>query len=160
VQQAAEELVGRFEKGWISRRELVAGILALAARPTAVVQAAAAQPIQVSGIDHVAFRVGDLQRSASFYKDLFGATVRSESTSSVFLDVGNDWIALFGKDAVSTAFGVTPLGVDHVSFHSVNARSAEDRMRVLREHGLEPQSPSGSGRVYFKNPDGVVLQLS
>jgi hypothetical protein len=42
----------------------------------------------------------------------------------------------------------------------VNARSAEDRMRVLREHGLEPQSPPGSGRVYFKNPDGVVLQLS
>jgi metallothiol transferase len=160
VQQAAEDLVGRFEKGGITRRELVAGILALAARPSAVAQTAATEPIQVSGIDHVAFRVGDLQRSAAFYKDLFGATVRSESASSVFLDVGNDWIALFARDAASTAFGVTPLGVDHVSFHSVNARSAEDRMRVLREHGLEPQSPRGSGRVYFKNPDGVVLQLS
>ena len=160
MQQIAEALVGRFERGFISRRELVAGILALAARPSAAEQAAATPPIQVSGIDHVAFRVGDVQRSAQFYKDLFGATVRSESASSVFLDVGNDWIALFGRGVASTSFGVTEPGVDHVSFHSVNARSAEDRMRVLREHGLEPQSPPGSGRVYFKNPDGVVLQLS
>jgi catechol 2,3-dioxygenase-like lactoylglutathione lyase family enzyme len=160
VQQAAEELVGRFERGLISRRELAAALLALAARPSAAAQAAATQPIQVSGVDHVAFRVGDVQRSAKFYKDLFGATVRSESASSVFLDVGNDWIALFGRDVASTSFGVTQPGVDHVSFHSVNARSAEDRMGVLREHGLEPQSPPGSGRVYFKNPDGVVLQLS
>ena len=161
MRQATEDLVGRFERGFISRRELVAGILALAARPSAAAQAASTtQPIQVSGIDHVAFRVGDVQRSAKFYKDLLGATVRSESASSVFLDVGNDWIALFGHDVASTSFGVTQVGVDHVSFHSVNARSAEDRMRVLREHGLEPQSPPGSGRVYFKNPDGVVLQLS
>jgi hypothetical protein len=31
---------------------------------------------------------------------------------------------------------------------------------VLREHGLDPTSPPGSGRVYFKDPDGVILQLS
>jgi hypothetical protein len=50
--------------------------------------------------------------------------------------------------------------VDHLSFHSVNARSADERMTVLREHGLDPVSPSGSGRVYFKDPDGNILQLS
>jgi len=160
VRQATEELVGRFEKGLISRRELVAGILALATRPSEAAQAAAAKPLQVSGIDHVALRVSDVQRSAKFYKELFGATVRSESASSVFLDVGNDWVALFGRGVASTSFGSTEPGVDHISFHSVNARSAEDRMRVLREHGLDPTSPPGSGRVYFKDPDGVILQLS
>jgi metallothiol transferase len=153
-------LVGRFERGGISRRELVAGILALAARPSGAAQAAAGQAIQVSGIDHVALRVSDVRRSAKFYKELFGATVRSESASSVFLDVGNDWVALFGRGVASTSFGSTEPGVDHISFHSVNARSAEDRMRVLREHGLDPTSPPGSGRVYFKDPDGVILQLS
>jgi catechol 2,3-dioxygenase-like lactoylglutathione lyase family enzyme len=160
VREAAERLVGRFERGLISRRELVGGILALAARPSHAAQAAATKPIAVGGIDHVAFRVGDVQRSARFYKELFGATVRSESASSVFLDVGSDWVALFGPGVASTSFGATEPGVDHVSFHSSNARSAEDRMRVLREHGLEPQSPPGSGRVYFKDPDGVILQLS
>jgi metallothiol transferase len=160
VRQAAEQLVGAFESGSISRRELIAGILALAARPSAAAQAAPGKPIQVSGVDHVAFRVNDLERSAKFYTELFGATVRSQSPSSVFLDVGNDWVALFPRGVASTGYGATAPGVDHVSFHSVNARSAEDRMRVLREHGLDPTSPPGSGRVYFKDPDGVILQLS
>jgi metallothiol transferase len=160
MRQATEQLVGRFERGVISRRELVAGILALAARAGAVPAAGAAKPIQVSGIDHVALRVSDLERSARFYTGLFGATVRSRSQSSVFLDVGEDWVALFARGVASTGYGATEPGTDHISFHSTTARSAEERMGALREHGLEPASPAGSGRVYFKDPDGVILQLS
>jgi metallothiol transferase len=114
----------------------------------------------VSGIDHAALRVSDLDRSARFYTELFGATVRSRSQSTVFLDVGDDWLALFARGAASTAYGLTEPGLDHLSFHSVTARSAEERMGALREHGLDPASPPGSGRVYFKDPDGVILQLS
>ena len=162
MREATDELVGRFERGSISRRELVAALLALAARPSAdAAQAAAApKPIQVSGIDHVALRVSDVPKSARFYTELFGATVRSQSPTSVFLDVGDDWVALFGPGVASTGYGSTAPGVDHLSFHSVNARSAADRMAVLREHGLDPVSPPGSGRVYFKDPDGNILQLS
>jgi len=160
MREATEDLVGRFERGLISRRELVAGLLALAARPSVAAGAGAAKPIQVSGIDHVALRVSDLERSARFYTELFGATVRSRSQSSVFLDVGGDWVALFARGVASTGYGATDPGVDHLSFHSVTARSTEERMGALREHGLDPASPPGSGRVYFKDPDGVILQLS
>jgi catechol 2,3-dioxygenase-like lactoylglutathione lyase family enzyme len=47
-----------------------------------------------------------------------------------------------------------------VSFHSTKVRSVDERMSALRAHGLEPTTPPGSGRVYFKDPDGVILQLS
>ena len=161
MRELTDELVGRFERGAISRRELVAALVALAARPSSAAQPGAAKPIQVSGIDHVALRVSDVQKSARFYTELFGATVRSQSEGSVFLDVGEDWVALFARGVATTGYGAsgTP-GVDHLSFHSVNARSADERMSVLREHGLEPVSPPGSGRVYFKDPDGNILQLS
>jgi metallothiol transferase len=139
---------------------LVTALVALAVRPSGAAQAGAATPIQVSGIDHVALRVSDVERSARFYTELFGATVRSRSQGSVFLDVGEDWVALFGRGVASTGYGATELGVDHLSFHSVTARSAEQRMGALREHGLDPASPPGSGRVYFRDPDGIILQLS
>jgi catechol 2,3-dioxygenase-like lactoylglutathione lyase family enzyme len=161
VRHPSEDLVDRFEKGALSRRELIAGLMALGASASVTgSDAAPPKPIAVGGIDHVAFRVSDVGRSARFYAEHLGASVRSQSPSSVFLDVGADWIALFGAGTVSTGFPPTASGVDHVSFHSTAARSIEDRVRVLREHGLDPHNPAGSGRVYFKDPDGIILQLS
>ena len=113
--------------------------------------------MRVRGVRYI---VRDVERSTRFYIRHLGATLRSQSSSSAFLDVGAHWIALFGPRVASTSFGETPPGVDHVSFHSTKVRSLEERMGALREHGLDPTTPPGSGRVYFKDPDGVILQLS
>jgi catechol 2,3-dioxygenase-like lactoylglutathione lyase family enzyme len=161
MRHAVDELVDRFERGAISRRELIAGLLALGvSAPAATGAPSDVRPIQVSGIDHLALRVSDVERSARFYAEHLGATVRSRSSSSIFMDVGAQWIALFAPGAASTGFATTPPGVDHVSFQPTAVRSFEERTQALRDHGLDPQSPPGSGRVYFKDPDGVILQLS
>ena len=158
-----EHLVGGFERGAISRRELMAGLGALCAAGTARASAqepGSRAPIPLSGMDHIALRVSDLARSAAFYRDHLGGRIRSQSSSSVFLDVGSHWVALFGRGAVSTGYEVTRPGVDHISFHSPKHRSVDERMGVLRARGLDPVSPAGSGRVYFRDPDGIILQLS
>jgi hypothetical protein len=59
-----------------------------------------------------------------------------------------------------TGFAPTAPGVDHASCGPTSVRGFEERTQALGEHGLDPQSPPGSGRVYFKDPDGVILQLS
>ena len=82
-----------------------------------------------------------------------------QSSNSTFLDVGSQWVALFGRGAVSTGYEVTQPGVDHISFHSSQHRSIAERTGVLRDHGLDPVSPAGSNRVYFRDPDGIILQL-
>jgi catechol 2,3-dioxygenase-like lactoylglutathione lyase family enzyme len=161
VRHAAEGLVDRFERGAITRRELIAGLIALGAA-TRAAQALPdlPPPIDVSGVDHVALRVRDVERSTRFYTRHLGASVRSQSSAAAFLDLGAHWLALFGLGQASTSFGETPPGVDHISFHSTRARSLEERMNALGAHGLDPTTPPGSGRVYFKDPDGVILQLS
>jgi metallothiol transferase len=139
----------------------VVGLLALGgSTPPAGADPASPRPIAVSGIDHLALRVSDVERSARFYAEHFGATVRSRSPNAIFIDVGAQWIALFGPAAPSTGFAPGPPGLDHVSLQPIAGRAFEERTRSLREHGLDPQSPPGSGRVYFKDPDGVILQLS
>jgi len=161
MQRAMDELVDQFERGGLSRRELIAGLLALgASAPPAVSGPAPPSSIEVSGIDHLALRVSDVERSARFYAEHLGATVRSRSPNAIFMDVGAQWIALFGPGAPSTGFAPTPPGLDHISFRPTSLRGFEKRVQSLREHGLHPQSPPGSGRVYFKDPDGVILQLS
>lgn len=160
-----ERLVNCFERGAISRRELMAGLGAFCAAAATTAPASAQQsgsraPIPLSGMDHIALRVSDLSRSTAFYRDHLGGRIRSQSSNSVFLDVGSHWVALFARDAVSTGYEVTRSGVDHISFHSPQHRSLDDRMGVLRAHGLDPVSPAGSNRVYFRDPDGIILQLS
>lgn len=154
-----ERLVSCFERGAMSRRELIAGLGALCVAPTAP-QPGRAAPIPVSGIDHIALRVSDLARSIAFYRDHLGGRIRSQSSDSTFLDVGSQWVALFGRGAVSTGYEATKPGVDHISFHSSQHRSLAERTGVLRDHGLDPVSPAGSNRVYFRDPDGIILQLS
>jgi catechol 2,3-dioxygenase-like lactoylglutathione lyase family enzyme len=163
-----ERLVCCFERGAISRRELIAGLGTLYAAPTAAagtvvrtsVPRGQAAPIPVSGLDHIALRVSDLARSTAFYRDHLGGRIRSQSSNSTFLDVGSQWVALFARGAVSTGYDATQPGVDHIAFHSAQHRSLAERMGVLRDHGLDPVSPAGSNRVYFRDPDEIILQLS
>ncbi len=176
-----ESLVSRFQAGGITRRELVAGLAALCSSaslgvsaapdskaagkesaPSSKLEAQQSSPaaIPVSGFDHLALRVADLPRSIAFYRDHLGGKITSQSANAAFLDIGEHWIALFGRGARSTGFPATEPGVDHISFHSTKHRSLDERMGVLRAHGLDPSSPAGSNRVYFRDPDGVILQLS
>ena len=164
-----KRLVCCLERGSISRRELIAGLAALCATPAAaaatVLRTSAPQPgqiapIPVSGLDHVALRVSDLARSTAFYRDHLGGRIRSQSSRSTFLDVGSQWVALFARGAVSTGYEVTQPGVDHIAFHSPQHRSLAERMGMLRDHGLDAVSQAGGNRAYFRDPDGIILQLS
>ena len=162
-----ERLVRCFEQGAMSRRELIAGLGALCVAPAVATDAAPSPPqseprtpIPLNGIDHIALRVSDLTRSTAFYRDRLGGRIRSQSSDSTFLDIGSQWVALFARGAVSTGYEATRPGVDHISFHSPQHRSLDERMGVLRAHRLDPVSPPGSNRVYFRDPDGIILQLS
>src|SRR3984893_10711187 len=77
MESIISNLLSRFEKGSLSRRELVQGLAMLAASGTA---ASAQEDIDFKGadIDHVSIHVADLQRSVDFYQKMFGFSVVSQ----------------------------------------------------------------------------------
>src|SRR5262249_44962479 len=78
MESIISNLLSRFEKGSLSRRELVQGLAMLAASGTA---ASAQEDInfKAANIDHVSIQVGNLQRSIDFYQKMFGFTVVSQA---------------------------------------------------------------------------------
>src|SRR5437016_12313460 len=78
MESIISNLLSRFEKGSLSRRDLVQGLAMLAASGTA---ASAQQDInfKAANIDHVSVQVGNLQRSIDFYQKMFGFTVVSQA---------------------------------------------------------------------------------
>ena len=75
-------MLAAYEKGGLSRRQLVAGLSLLAAGA-----ANAQSGFRGNGVNHVSLQVSDLNRSAEFYGRVFGGTVqKTERTSALRWD--------------------------------------------------------------------------
>jgi len=157
VERIINDMVQRFEGGRLSRRELIQG-LALLVTATQVKGAAAAagdatQPVGLAaaGIDHVSILVSDLERSATFYKNLFGLTVLSEDKEHGILRMGS-------KHVIVSIRKEKPYGtVDHFGVRVENFNK-EAVTHTLQQHGLKPDENWQYG-FYLKDPDGVNVQL-
>src|SRR2546423_771037 len=78
MESIISNLLSRFEKGSLSRRDLVQGLAMLAASGSA---ASAQENInfKAANIDHISVQVGNLQRSIEFYQKMFDFTVVSQA---------------------------------------------------------------------------------
>jgi glyoxylase I family protein len=144
-------LVSRFEKGSLSRRELVRGLAALAASGTA----AAAQEgldFKDANIDHVSIHVADLQRSVDFYQKMFGFSVVSQDQAGGIIRLGNT------KVLVSLNHGGPAGIVDHFAI-GVARFGRDSAARYLTQRGAAPLQGDYAG-LHIKDPDGINVQIS
>ena len=150
MESIISDLVTRFEKGALSRRELVKGLAMLAASGTA---AAAQEGIdfKTADIDHVSIQVADLQRSVDFYQKMFGFTVVSKDEPHGIVRLGNT------RTLVSLNHE-SPVGiVDHFAI-GVPRFTKEAAARYLTQHGATPLDDPFAG-LHVKDPDGINVQI-
>jgi glyoxylase I family protein len=151
MESIISDLVSRFEKGSLSRRDLVRGLTLLAASGTG---AAAQQDIEFKSadIDHVSIQVADLQRSVDFYQKMFGFSVVSQDQplGIVRLGVTRTLVSLNRQ---------SPAGiVDHFSI-GVPHYTKEAAARYLSARGAAPLDDPYAG-LHVKDPDGINVQIS
>jgi len=150
MESAISDLVARFEKGGLTRRELVRGLAMLAG---AGVAASAAQGADFKGatIDHVSIQVADLERSTAFYQKMFGFTVVSEDKPHGIVRLG------FTKPIVSINHEAPAGIVDHFAL-GLPTFDRDAMTAYLKEHGATPQNDPFAG-FHIKDPDGVNIQI-
>jgi catechol 2,3-dioxygenase-like lactoylglutathione lyase family enzyme len=130
-------------------------------------------PFRVECIDHVVFRVRDLERSIAFYAGALGCSVvrTREDLGLVHLRAGWSMIDLISVDGpLGSAGGAAPQdhgkNVDHLCLRiepfnetdliaHLNAWGAPPRARAAQNFGAEGQGLS----LYFSDPDGNVIEL-
>jgi catechol 2,3-dioxygenase-like lactoylglutathione lyase family enzyme len=144
-------LVGRFERGSLSRRDLVRSLAVLAASGTA----AGAQEelnFKAASIDHVSIQVADLQRSIDFYQKIFGFSVVSQEQARSIMRLGNT------RTLVSLN-RESPTGiVDHFAI-GIPKFNKDVAVRYLKERGAAPLEGNFAG-FHVKDPDGIRVQIS
>jgi catechol 2,3-dioxygenase-like lactoylglutathione lyase family enzyme len=151
MDSVVDDLVGRFERGALTRRQLIQGLSALVAAAGTSAAAAQPGPLRGMGIDHVSILVADLQRSAEFYRRVFGLTPVSEDKPNRILRLGTN------RTIVSLRYE-GPSGVtDHFAI-SVENFNRENAAEQLKQHGLTPAQNVQFG-FHVEDPDGVVVQV-
>jgi catechol 2,3-dioxygenase-like lactoylglutathione lyase family enzyme len=145
-------LVNRFERGALTRRELVQGLAALAAANGAA-SVAQGQDAGIKGakIDHVSIQVSDLPRSIAFYQKMFGLTILSE-------DKPNEIVRLGAGKVLVSLHHKSPTGlVDHFAI-GVEKFNKETVTRELKERGATPEDNLDAG-FHIRDPEGISVQI-
>jgi hypothetical protein len=150
-----ENMVAAFERGQVTRRQLVGQLALLAAGtaclPRAVSGAApqsAGNTFTATGLDHIALDVTDLARSRDFYRKHLALEPMSESASSIFMRCGKHFVALFKSERPA---------MDHYCY-AIEHYEPADAGERLKAAGLKPERRAD--RVYFKDPDGLEVQVA
>jgi glyoxylase I family protein len=127
--------------------------------------------IRIQDIDHVVFRVRDLDIMAAFYTDVLGASFEKyqEGPGLYQLRVGTSLIDLVPVDGKlgrmgGAAPGTEGRNVDHVCFR-VRPWDEAAILGHLKKHGIDGEVVSRYGAdgdgpsIYLSDPEGNMLEL-
>ena len=127
--------------------------------------------IRIRDIDHVVFRVRDLEKVAAFWRDVLGARFEKhqEEIGLYQLRVGSSLVDLVPVDGELGRVGGAPPGkegrnVDHVAFRVAewdeagilaHLRAHGIAAHVNRRYGADGEGPS----IYVSDPEGNGIEL-
>jgi catechol 2,3-dioxygenase-like lactoylglutathione lyase family enzyme len=149
--QLISDLVDGYERGRVTRRELIQALAAVAA--VGVATAASAAPLKSGSINHVSVLVTDMARSIDFYNRVFGLSVQNEDKANKIARLG-----IGGKVLVSLRVEPPPGLIDHFAI-GVEGFNREAVTKELQGMGLTPRENLEFG-FHVKDPDGANVQIT
>jgi len=154
METVISNLVKQFEKGVLSRRELIQGLTALAAGAgTASAAAMQETPFKSTRIDHISIQVTDLPRSIAFYQKIFGLTILNEDKANEIVRMG-----MPGQRTIVSLHHKAPYNiVDHYAI-GIEGFDREGVTRALKQHGLTAEENLDYG-FYVRDPEGIPVQI-
>jgi catechol 2,3-dioxygenase-like lactoylglutathione lyase family enzyme len=149
VQQFISDVVTRFERGQLSRRELIQTLTAIAAAGTS----ASAASLKAGSINHTSVLVSDMTRSIDFYNRVFGLSVMNEDKANRISRLG-----IGGKVLVSLRVEPPAGLIDHFAI-GVEGFNRDAVTTELQSMGLMPRENLEFG-FHVKDPDGANVQIT
>lgn len=157
MERVVIDLLDQFERGKISRRQLVQnltfGMLAATPAASALAQAAKGKSFKAVAVNHISLTVADYGRTRDFYADLLGMKVSEDNGKQCYLTFGDT--VLLPRNAKERGKGPV---VDHIAY-SIDTWDRKEVEDELKRRGLDPK-PDYNGSFHVRDPDGYDLQIS
>jgi glyoxylase I family protein len=147
-----DALLNQYDRGHLTRRDLLLGMSALMAAPGAM---SAQAPVGTARqLNHVTIFVPDVQKSVRFYQELLGMQVLTVQGAGINLAAGNGFLGIYpAPQAQSGSIHHFCLGMEDFDADAV--------LKHLTERGLQAniRMRGDTQELYFNDPDGVRVQL-
>ena len=156
MEQIVAKLVGEFERGKLTRRQLIRNLIvaltagsALSAAPAA---AAENKTLPAIFINHVSYQVADYTKTRDFYAGLFGMKVVED-------DGKMQCRLLFGDNILAIRNAATrpgkQIGIDHIAYTIADWDAEKDAyLDEVKRRGLKL-----TGGSDVQDPDGFRVQF-
>jgi catechol 2,3-dioxygenase-like lactoylglutathione lyase family enzyme len=156
MEHVISRLLQDYERGKVTRRQLIQALAATAASTLGTAEAAS--PANAISINHVSMQVADYAKTREFYAGLFGMKVTNDDGKTQCRLAFGDNI-LIARNASSRPGG--KVGVDHIAYTLANwdtDKAVKPGVDAeLKRRGLMIRTTEGSFHV--QDPDGFEVQM-
>lgn len=151
------KLLEDFERGRMTRRQLIKSLSVVAAVASNAAPAAAETPkgFKAVAVNHISYQVKDYAKTRDFYADLFGMKIMGDNGKQCELVFGDTNTFVIPRNAPE---GTAPPRIDHIAY-TIETWNKEAVRAELERRGLNPQ-PDTDNSFHVKDPNGFDLQIS
>lgn len=160
-----DDLMNRYDRGALNRRQLLQGLAVLAVPAVAGAQAAPqADPLRARTINHVHIVVNSYDESRTFYEKLLGATFQHQfapTIHSVVLpgkETNGAWLSLDNGTSQTDPEKKNRLGHFAVGIEKFNADECKAAIEKNMP-GLKVQQAADKRSCFIFDPNGIRVQL-
>ena len=156
-----EQLVDRYERGGMTRRELIRSlslVVAAVGVPSTRATQTAPHPLKGTGVNHISYVVADYARTRDFYADLLSLKVTNDNPKAKqsLLHMADGSYIL----ARNPRPGVKPPVVNHFAIGIADWDKARVEAELRRRRlPFRDDADIPADSIHLRDPDGFDLQL-
>jgi catechol 2,3-dioxygenase-like lactoylglutathione lyase family enzyme len=161
MEHIINNLLSDFERGKMSRRQLIQSLAMAATAATATVRGAALSAaaedkgFDAIAVNHISYQVKDYTKTRDFYSSLLGMKPVQDNGRQCYLTFGNHGTWLLPRNARDADSAPK---VDHIAY-TIKDWDQKKVEAELKRRGLEPRVDTENS-FHVKDPDGFDLQIS
>ena len=149
-----------FERGKMTRRQLIHSLAFAATAVSAATASALASPMPAAPeglgfkavtVNHISYQVADYAKTRDFYSDLLGMKVSKDTGKECHLSFGDSFLIPRNAPAGTPRIDHIAYTIDHWDKNAVEAE--------LKRRGLQPK-PDTENSFHVQDVNGFDLQIS